>query len=65
MALLSDATVVVEAGEYSGTEHQSWEALGLGRELLILESLVSSGTPWIRKLVDHGAQVLADDKFGR
>ena len=33
MALLSPATVIVEAGEGSGTQHQGWEALRLGRPL--------------------------------
>lgn len=30
MALLSDATLVVEAAENSGTRHQGWEAIGSG-----------------------------------
>jgi len=38
MALLSDVTVIVEAYESSGTIHQGWEALRLGRPLFILES---------------------------
>ncbi len=33
MALISDATVIVEAGEKSGTIHQGWEAIRLGRPL--------------------------------
>ena len=43
MALLSPATVIVEAGEGSGTQHQGWEALRLGRPLYFLESAVGSG----------------------
>ena len=35
MALLSPATVIIEAGEGSGTQHQGWEALRLGRPLYI------------------------------
>jgi DNA processing protein len=35
MALLTDATVIVEAGEKSGTLHQGWEALRLGRLLFL------------------------------
>ena len=31
MALLTDATVIIEAGESSGTLDQGWEALRLGR----------------------------------
>ncbi|HEX4047603.1 MAG TPA: DNA-processing protein DprA, partial [Elusimicrobiota bacterium] len=39
MALLSHATVIIEAGESSGTLHQGWEALRLGRPLFLMESL--------------------------
>ena len=47
MALLSDATIIVEAGEGSGTLHQGWEALRLGRALFLLESLaVSDELTW-------------------
>ena len=35
MALLSPATVIVEAREGSGTQHQGWEALRLGRPLVL------------------------------
>ena len=60
MALLSDATVIVAASERSGTFYQGWEALRLGRELLVLESLASSGVPEVAKLINFGAQVLND-----
>jgi len=63
MALLSDATVIVEAGEKSGTEHQGWEAIRLGRELFLLESLVSKGHKWPLKLIEYGAQVIRDDNI--
>lgn len=63
MALLSDATVIVEAGEKSGTEHQGWEAIRLGRELFLLESLVSQGYEWPKKLIEYGAQVLNNDNI--
>jgi DNA processing protein len=36
MALLTDATVIVEPGEKSGTLHQGWEALRLGRLLFLM-----------------------------
>lgn len=58
MALLSDATIIVEAGEKSGTIHQAWEALRLGRILFIMESLLESGLDWPDELVKYGAQVL-------
>ena len=41
MALLSDATVIVEAGERSGTLHQGWEALRLGRLPFLMESVAN------------------------
>ena len=61
MALASDATVIVEAGESSGTQHQGWEAIRLGRPLFLLRSLVESQPPdWVSKLLDYGANVLAE-----
>ncbi len=35
MALLSDATVIVETADGSGSLHQGWEAIRLGRGLFI------------------------------
>lgn len=43
MALLSDATVIVEAGETSGTLHQGWEALRLGRPLFLDAEVLGPG----------------------
>jgi DNA processing protein len=60
MALLSDATVIVEAGEKSGTVHQGWEALRLGRPLYIMESLAQEGHEWTSELQRYGALVLSD-----
>lgn len=60
MAMISDATVIVAAGERSGTEHQGWEALRLGRDLLLLESLANSGFAWTNRLLSYGAGVLSD-----
>ena len=60
MALASDATVIVEASEGSGTQHQGWEAIRLGRPLFLLRSLVEEGPPdWVLKMLDYGAIVLA------
>lgn len=59
MALIAHATVIVEAGEGSGTLHQGWEALRLGRPLFLLESLVKrDDLKWPREMMDYGAQVL-------
>ena len=57
MALLSDATVIVEAGESSGTQHQGWEAIRLGRRLLLPISLVDRRVTWARKMLEYGAQL--------
>lgn len=65
MALVADASVIIEAGEGSGTLSQGWEALRLGRPLFLLESLVDSQLAWPREMMDHGAFVLTkmDDLF--
>lgn len=64
MALLSDATIIVEAGEKSGTIHQGWEAIRLGRGLFILESLASSRSyGWIEEFQNYGAIVLGEKNF--
>ncbi len=60
MALFSEATVIVEAGEKSGTAHQGWEALRLGRLLFLMESLVSLQQTWTEELIHYGAQVLSN-----
>ncbi len=59
MALIADASVIVEAGEDTGTRSQGWEALRLGRPLFLLKSLVESGLEWPRRMLDHGARVLS------
>jgi DNA processing protein len=59
-ALLSDASVIVEAGPTSGTISQGWEAIRLGRPLFLLKSLVDAGLPWPREMIEHGAFVLND-----
>jgi DNA processing protein len=64
MALLSDATVIVEAGETSGSIHQGWEALRLGRGLFIPNAIVDKGElQWPHKMLAYGAQILSDDSI--
>jgi DNA processing protein len=59
MALISDATVIVEAGEKSGTRHQGWEALRLGRLVFIMENVAENpDLSWPREMIGYGAQVL-------
>lgn len=56
MALLTDATIIVEAGENSGTRHQGWEAIKLGRPVLFpIRFLESTRIAWPRKMVEYGA----------
>jgi DNA processing protein len=60
MALLSHATVIVEAAEGSGTLWQGWEALRLGRPLFIPRSVAErKDLRWPREMLKYGAEVLA------
>jgi DNA processing protein len=60
MALISHASIIIEAGEKSGTMHQGWEALRLGRPLFIVEDLANNKElTWPSKLIDYGAEVLS------
>jgi DNA processing protein len=59
MALLSDATIIVEASDKSGSLHQGWEALRLGRPLFVMRSqLEDAALAWPRALERYGAQAL-------
>jgi len=61
MALLCHASVIVEAGESSGTLSQGWEALRLNRPLFILRSVFENGElTWPEEMRQYGAQVLED-----
>lgn len=62
MALVTDATVIVEAGEKSGTKHQGWEALRLGRSLFIMQNVAEDkNLTWPKQMIEYGAQVLSRD----
>lgn len=61
MALVSEATVIVEAGEGSGSLSQGWEALRLGRALLLMRAVTTDpGLTWPAKMLHHGAMVLSE-----
>lgn len=61
MALITDATVIVEAAEQSGAISQGWEALRLGRRLFIMRSVAESeGLKWPAEMQRYGAEVLAE-----
>ena len=63
MALISNASIIVEAGETSGSLHEGWEALRLGRPLFIWKSIVAdSSLSWPKKMLRFGALVLTDPK---
>ena len=61
MALISNASIIVEAGETSGSLHEGWEALRLGRPLFFWKSIVSgSSLSWPKKMMRYGALELTD-----
>jgi len=61
MALISDATVIVEAGESSGSLHQGWETLRIGRPLFICKSVAENEKlEWPKEMIKYGAMVLGE-----
>lgn len=58
MALIADASVIVEAGDGSGTLSHGWEALRIGRPLFFLRSLLDAELEWPRKMMTYGARAL-------
>ena len=63
MALISDATIIIEASEKSGTKHQGWEALRLGRRLFILENVFNSDVSWAEEMLQYGAEKLTSENY--
>jgi len=56
MALIADASVIVESGEGGGSLHQGWEALRLGRPLFIhTHEFAKPRLAWPREMADYGA----------
>ncbi len=61
MALISNASIMVEAGDSSGSLHQGLEALRLGRQLFIWKSVMDNvSLKWPRELMKYGALKLDD-----
>jgi DNA processing protein len=59
MALISNASIIVEAGDTSGSLHQGWEALRLGRPLFIWSSIMNDHSlSWPKKMERYGAMEL-------
>ncbi len=61
MALIADATVIIEATDKSGTINQGWETLRLGRPLWIAASMFERpGVTFPEKLAFYGAEALTE-----
>ena len=61
MALISNASIIVEAGDSSGSLHQGWEALRLGRPLFIWRAVMNDHSlKWPKKMEKYGAMELGD-----
>ena len=59
MAIISDATVIVEAGQSSGSLYHGWEALRMGRPLFICKEMAENERlQWPKKMIDYGAMIL-------
>jgi DNA processing protein len=56
MAALSEATIIVEAGETSGTRTQARACIDQGKKLVFLPGVVESVT-WARAFLEKGAKV--------
>jgi DNA processing protein len=55
MSALTEATIIVEAGETSGTLIQARAALYQGRKLFILDSCFRKALSWTKKYAEKGA----------
>jgi DNA processing protein len=63
MALISGATVIIEAAEGSGSLHQAWEAIRLGRQVFLAKSLFdNSELKFPREFESYGAEVLENEE---
>jgi len=61
MALISDASIIVEAGNTRGSLHQGWEALRRGRPVFIWHSIMKNfSVIWPKKMLQYGAMILTD-----
>jgi DNA processing protein len=60
MSALTEATIIVEAGETSGTLIQARAALHQGRKLFILDNCFRKGLTWPQKFAEKGAVRVTD-----
>ena len=64
MAVLSDATVIIDARDGSRAVAQGWEALRIGRPVFIpKKTLKIPGLKWPERMLERGARVLDNRKF--
>lgn len=62
MAAISDATVIVEASDTSGTLHQAKECQRLGRPLFIMRSVAENqNLKWPKSFLSSGNSFILDD----
>jgi DNA processing protein len=62
MALISDATVIIEARDDSDSLQQAREALRLGRPLFIAKSVADDPSlTWPGAMLGYGARILSDE----
>jgi DNA processing protein len=62
MAAISDATVIVEASDTSGTLHQAAECQALGRWLFILRTVVENpSVTWPTRFLNNSRTVILDE----
>ena len=65
MALIADATVIIEASDSSGSLKQAREALRLGRGLYMLKSVFEDASlTWPERLFSQGGRILSDETLG-
>ena len=61
MALITNATIIVEAKDDSGSLHQGWEALRLGRPLFVWKSVLDDESLVVpKKMLEYGAMKLRE-----
>ena len=63
MALITDASIIIEASENSGTRHQAWEAIRLGRQVFLMENILKSDIKWAQNILEYGGIVLTNKNF--
>lgn len=63
MALVADASIIVESGEQGGALHQGWEAIRLGRPLFIRRNVMAdSRLAWPKAMQRYGAVAFRDPR---